>query len=150
MRVVTLTNIVDVLSVAVGGMRVRRRVESLMAASALLSVSSCMTVSASVVPTAAGGVPEAVEKVRVSALGVPDGARELGLVEAHSAVAPLERIVDEVKQRAAAMGANLICIDKMATRYEWINSMCGNQPCRYEAGTLSVLGHAYRFDKESR
>src|SRR5690348_3844014 len=62
-----------------GGMRVRRRVESLIATSALLSVSSCMTVSASVIPTAAGGVPEAVENIRVSALGAPDGARELGL-----------------------------------------------------------------------
>lgn len=131
-------------------MKVGRRVESLIAASALLSVSGCMTVNTSVVPTAVGAAPEAVEKVRVSALAAPNGARELGLIEAHSAVAPLDRIVDELKQRAAAMGANLVCIDKMATRYEWIHSMCGNQPCQYEAGILSVLGRAYRFDKENR
>ena len=128
-----------------------KRAESLIAAVALSSVSGCMIVHTSVIPTAAAAAPESVDKVRVSALSAPQGARELGVVEAHSAVAPLDRIVDELKERAAAIGANLVCVDKMTTHYEWLQSSCGNnQQCPYEAGTLSVLAHAYRVDKENK
>lgn len=122
---------------------------------------ACATgyVQASSVATAEALPAAAIESVRVSGLAAPAGARQLGIVEAKgSAGISIVELIANARASAAAMGANLVCVDAVSTKYERVTQTytytCGDskhpQTCTgvrtVEVATPSLIGHAYRLE----
>jgi hypothetical protein len=125
-----------------------------------LASSGCVMTRSSAVPSsaAAGLAPQALDAVQVRATTVPEGARELGLVEANGlGAAELPDIVAEFRQRVAVLGGNYAKVDRIASKFEMQTQMytytCGKSTCtgtrQVEVRTTSVLGRAFLIEKST-
>lgn len=132
----------------------------LLLASLALAASGCVYTRSSAVPSSAasGLVPQSVGAVQVRATAAPEGARELGFVEANgSGLAELPDIVEEFRQRVAGLGGNYAQVDRIATKFEMQTQTytytCGKSTCTgtraVEVSTTSVLGRAFLIEKST-
>ncbi len=89
----------------------------------------------------------------VSAVRLPMGANEVGVVEA-SGTATIEELMREFTHRAAMLGGNFAKVDRIATRFEMVTQSqsysyaCGRTTCSgtrtvtVEVATTQVVGRA--------
>lgn len=100
-------------------------------------------------------------QVRLSAVSVPEGASELGIVQAHTVQGSIEDAVPEFRNQVAQLGGDFGKIDNVATKFETYTQTrtesysCGtvNSPrtCTRtvtetrEAETTRIIGKAYRL-----
>lgn len=135
-----------------------RRLLSTVLAFVALASNGCVMTRSSAVPSSAavGLAPQSVDAVQVRALAVPEGARELGLVEANGlGAAELPDIVEEFRQRVARLGGNYAKVDRIASKFEMQTQTytysCGKSTCtgtrQVEVRTTSVLGRAFLIEK---
>jgi hypothetical protein len=126
----------------------------------LVAVAGCEPpVVSSAVPSSAAQLGAPVRPVMLSSLGVPPGARELGLVQAHSNQTDIRKIMPEFVARVASLGGNFGKVDDITTSYEMQtvtttqSYSCGtpNAPntctrvvtSQVEVPTTRVLGRAF-------
>ena len=99
--------------------------------------------------------------VRVSALRVPDGAAELGIVQAHTVGGSIEDAMPEFREQVATLGGDFGKVNDVSTSYEMTTRTrtetynCGTsdkpRSCtrtvteQVELVTTRVLGKAYRL-----
>ena len=124
-----------------------------------LAASGCVYTRSSAVPSTASGLaPQSVGAVQVRATAAPEGARELGFVEANgTGLAELPDIVEEFRQRVAGLGGNYAQVDRIATKFEMQTQTytytCGKSTCTgtraVEVSTTSVLGRAFLIEKST-
>ncbi len=119
-----------------------------------MTLIGCGTVArSSLVRTGASHAAVATTSVRLCMLSVPEGAEELGLVEAHSGPeSTFESIAHEFKAQVAKAGGDVAKVDKIRTKFEMVSNtytyQCGKSTCvgtnTIEVPTTTWLGHAYR------
>lgn len=91
-----------------------------------------------------------MDKVQIGATGIPAGATELGIVEAHSSQnVSLESLIPEFAAAAGRMGGNYAKIDRISTKFE-IQALimpCGQpgKTCAHsvEVPTVQIQGRAF-------
>jgi hypothetical protein len=99
--------------------------------------------SAAASPTPAVSSPAApVVLTPVSATTVPEGAEEIGILEAHGRrpVARLDELLNEFRARIVSMGGNFGRIDQFPTKYEMVTETytydCGHDEFSTESRTV--------------
>lgn len=128
---------------------------------ALLSASGCVHTRSSAVPSDAAKVQTGpvdaarVAGVKVRAMEVPEGATDLGVVEANGlGGSTIEDVVAEFRLRVASLGGNYAKVDSVKTKFETVTQTysytCGKSTCTgmrsVEVSTLSVLGRAFQVE----
>jgi hypothetical protein len=116
---------------------------------------ACTTVHGSAVATTATPQAPYTGPVRFSALYVPPGSVQLGLVQA-SGTGELQELLDELRRQTATLGGNWTIVDRLSTKFELrsvpvtTTTPCGTSTCTTttmqttEVGTTQVLGRALR------
>ena len=100
-------------------------------------------------------------QVRVSAVGVPEGAAEVGIVQAHTIQGSIEDAMPEFREQVAQLGGDFGKINDIATSFEMQTRTrtesynCGTsdkpRSCtrtvteRVELATTRIIGKAYRL-----
>jgi hypothetical protein len=101
----------------------------------LVALSACKTVSGSAIATSSAGAPLAESiPVRLSGLAVPEGATEVGIVQAKG-TGKLQDLVDEFSAQVRKVGGNYGKIDSMPTKFEMVTSV---QSYTYSCGTAKA------------
>jgi hypothetical protein len=109
-----------------------------------MAATACATVGSSALRTGPLLEP-ATAPVALSATRDPEGAEELGIVEAHGrcGVATIPEIVAEFRTRVASLGGDHGRIDTFGTRYdlerESYTYECGATETRQETRTVSTV-----------
>jgi hypothetical protein len=115
----------------------------------------CTTVHGSAVATTTAPQAPYAGPVRFSALYVPPGSVQLGLVQA-SGTGELQELLDELRRQTATLGGNWTIVDRLSTKFELrsvpvtTTTPCGTSTCTTttmqttEVGTTQVLGRALR------
>jgi hypothetical protein len=116
---------------------------------------ACTTVHGSAIATTATPQAPYAGPVRFSALYVPPGSVQLGLVQA-SGTGELQELLDELRRQTAALGGNWTIVDRLSTTFELqtvpitTTTKCGTTTCTTtrmqttEVGTTQLLGRALR------
>jgi hypothetical protein len=100
-------------------------------------------------------------QVRISAVSVPEGATELGIVQAHTVQGSIEDAVPEFRKQVAELGGDFGKINNVSTKFEMQTRTrtesynCGTsdkpQTCsrtvteNVELATTRIIGTAYRL-----
>ena len=133
---------------------------NLLALATVITVAGCRSVEHGVWRTPGATYPPYLGAVHVSRTREPSGV-PLGVVQAYGKDSqPIGELMDELTRSAAALGADFVKIDRMATRFDpvdvdqTVSYQCGSdkepvtctytQTIRYEVATTQVLGRAFR------
>jgi hypothetical protein len=111
--------------------------------------------------TAADAKHVDASQVRVSAVSVPEGASELGIVQAHTVQGSIEDALPEFREQVAQLGGDFGKVDDVGTTFEMqtrtrnesYNCGTSDKPrnCsrrvteRVELATTRIIGKAYRL-----
>jgi len=121
----------------------------------LVSSAGCATVQGSAV--AVDGTPETPSNgpVQLVMLGIPPGARAVGIIQARGHVA-IDELAPEFVAQAASLGADIAKVDTISTKFEMVSQTesysyaCGKSTCsgsrtvEREVATTQMLGRAFR------
>jgi hypothetical protein len=133
---------------------------TLLALVTVITVAACSSVERGVLRTASVTYPPHSGPVQVSRTREPSGV-SLGVVQVYGKDSePIDELMAKLTRTAAELGADLVKVDRVSTRYDAVNEdqtvsyECGTdkepktctqtQTTRREVATTQVLGRAFR------